>query len=147
MQAVSKLASLITFAGALLLVVVASLLTFGPAAQRLLYLQALIASAVTVLCFMGGIHWGIALSIAESAPHSAKSLLLLSIIPVLLCLPLLFIESARWQLLMSLSLFALGWMIDGLLYMQNLIPRWFFRLRCIAAPVAVLSLAAALFSY
>jgi len=103
-------------------------------------LRAIAGYSAVVLSFLAGIQWGLALSINEDAPTSARNLFLLSVASSLMAWGLLFIDAAGTRLLCTIALFCLVWLIDGLLRLQKLIPHWFFRLRSAATGVAITSL-------
>ena len=69
---------------------------------------------------------------------------LLSVVPSLLSWAMLFIDANGARIIVAIFLFAFVWVIDALLHLQELIPKWFFRLRCIVSPIVIGSLAAAL---
>jgi hypothetical protein len=110
--------------------------------EKSLLLRAIAGYSAVVLSFLAGIQWGLALSINEDAPASARSLFLLSVAASLMAWGLLFVQAAGTMLLCAIALFCLAWIVDGLLRLQKLIPHWFFRLRSIATFVAIASLLA-----
>jgi len=144
MQLTPRLALLLSLAGALPFIAGAAVLWAGPAAYAPAALQAIITYAAVILSFLGGIQWGIGVSVSESAPRSAQSLFLLSVVPSLLSWAMLFIDGAGARLLVAIFLFGFVWVIDALLHLQKLIPNWFFRLRCIITSIVIVSLLAAL---
>jgi hypothetical protein len=93
--------------------------------------------AAVILSFLGGIQWGLGVSIAETAPLSAQTLFGLSIVPSLLAWAMLFVPQANAQVMVAISLFGFVWMVDAMLFLQKLIPQWFFRLRCIITAIVV----------
>lgn len=136
---------LLSLAGALPFLFCAGMMAFVPADERHAYLRAMIAYAAVILSFLGGIQWGTALSIAASAPRSATTLFILSIVPSLLAWAVLLIEADHRRIFLAIFLFGLVWAIDALLYLQKLIPRWFFQLRCGITPVVIACLTSTLF--
>jgi uncharacterized membrane protein YhdT len=139
-----RLALTLSLLGALPFIAGAATLWFGPATYAAPILQALITYAAVALSFLGGIQWGIGVSVSETAPMSAQSLFLLSVVPSILGWAMLFIAAPGAQLIVAIFLFSFVWLIDALLHLQKLIPTWFFRLRCIVTPIVIASLAAAL---
>ena len=144
MQLTPRLALILSLAGALPFIAGAAVLWAGPAVYASSALQAIITYAAVILSFLGGIQWGIGVSVAETAPRSAQSLFLLSVVPSLLSWAMLFIDGAGARLLVAIFLFGFVWVIDALLHLQKLIPNWFFRLRCIITSIVIVSLLAAL---
>ena len=96
--------------------------------------------AAVILSFLGGIQWGIGISIAESAPRSAQTLFMLSIVPSLLACALLFVAQPNSRVLVAIFLFGFVWVVDALLCLQKLIPVWFFSLRCVVTAIVITSL-------
>jgi hypothetical protein len=139
-----QLALLLTLAGALPFVAGAATLWFGPAAYSPLVLQGIVTYAAVILSFLGGIQWGVGVSISDAAPKSAQSLFLLSVVPSILAWCTLFIDANNVKLIVAVFLFCFVWAVDALLHMQKLIPGWFFRVRSIITPLVVASLFAAL---
>jgi Protein of unknown function (DUF3429) len=78
------LARALTLAGAIPFVALALAVWIAPAAYHAQVGNALIAYAAVILSFLGGIQWGGAVALAESAPKSAQTMWLLSVIPSLL---------------------------------------------------------------
>ncbi len=138
------LALILSLAGTLPFIAGAATLWFGPAAYAAPALHAIITYAAVILSFLGGIQWGIGVSVSETAPKSAQSLFLLSVVPSLLSWAMLFIDTSAARLIVSIFLFGFVWLIDGLLHLQKLIPNWFFRLRSIITPIVIASLTAVL---
>ena len=104
----------------------------------------LVTYVAVVLSFLGGIQWGIALSIHDTAPQSANRLFILSIIPALLGWGSLWLNSPSQQLGAGIVVLALAWTLDALLRVRDLLPAWYFRLRGVATLIVGVSLAAAL---
>jgi len=139
-----RLPLLLSLAGSLPFIVAAATLWLGPAAFAASAQRALITYAAVILSFLGGIQWGIGVSVSEAAPKSAQSLFLLAVVPALLSWAMLFIGAPGSRLIVAIFLFCFVWLIDALLHLQKLIPNWFFRLRCIISPIVIASLMAAL---
>ena len=147
MQFTPKLALALSIAGTVPFVACAGYISFGGPEYQGLFLQLITAYSTAVLSFLGGIQWGIGLSVCETAPKSAQSLFLLSVVPLLLSWAMLFIDAAGSRLIVAIFLFGFVWVIDALLHLQKLIPNWFFRLRCIITPIVIASLTAALLRF
>ena len=139
-----RLPLLLGMAGTLPFVAGVAVVWFGPVAYANTALQAICTYAAIVLSFLGGIQWGIGVSVFESAPKSAQSLFLLSVVPSLLAWAMLFIDASGARLIVAIFLFGFVWAIDALLHLQKLIPNWFFRLRCVMTPIVIASLTVAL---
>ena len=142
-----RLPLVLGLAGTLPFIAGTAILWLGPAAYAPPALQGLIAWAAVTLSFLGGIQWGIGISVSEAAPKSAQSMFLLSIVPSLLSWAMLFIDAAGARLIVAIFLFGFVWVIDALLQLQKLIPNWFFRQRCIITPIVIASLLAALIRF
>ena len=105
----------------------------------------LLTYATVIISFLGGIHLGVALT-QQSVNRSITNLLVAeSIWPSLIAWGLLYTTEMHIQLLILTLLYALMWAIDSLLYNNNLLPQWFFNLRCIITPIVVVSLYVAYF--
>lgn len=139
-----RLPLLLSLLGTLPFIAASALVWLGPTTHTAIALQALVTYAAVILSFLGGIQWGIGISVCESAPKSAHSLFLLSVVPSLLSWAMLFIDAASAKLIVAVCLFGFVWVIDALLLLQKLIPSWFFRLRCIVTSIVIASLLAAL---
>ncbi|MBL0123513.1 MAG: DUF3429 domain-containing protein [Betaproteobacteria bacterium] len=139
-----RLPHLLGLAGTFPFIAGAATLWFGPSAYAAPALQAIITYAAIILSFLGGIQWGTGVSVSETAPKSARTLFLLSVVPSLLSWAMLFLDTPAARLIVAIFLFGFVWLIDALLHLQKLIPHWFFRLRSIITPVVIASLTAAL---
>lgn len=106
--------------------------------------QALATYSAVTLSFLGGIQWGTGLGVSDVSPRSARSLFLLSVAPPILGWVMLCLEDAGTRFIVAVFLFGFAWAIDALLYLQKLLPPWFFRVRSMATAIVVLSLLAAL---
>ena len=124
-------ARLLTFAGVIPFVALLVLLFVGDLTQRVLYLQLLTTYAAVILSFLGGIQWGIGLSVTDSAPRSAQTLFYLSVVPSLLAWTMLMIPHPTSRVLVAIFIFGFVWIIDTLLNLQKLIPAWFYKLRTV----------------
>ncbi|MDX2218791.1 MAG: DUF3429 domain-containing protein [Burkholderiales bacterium] len=112
-----------------------SLVAGGPFHQTIAVVM-LVTYAAVILSFLGGIHWGLALKIMDSAPTSASRLFVLSVLPALAAWAVLFlVADPRWQLVGMFVILLAVWALDGLLSVQGIIPRWFFRLRSLITAI------------
>jgi hypothetical protein len=134
----------LTLAGAIPFAGLALAVWIAPAEYHAQAGNALIAYAAVILSFLGGIQWGGAVALAESAPKSAQTMWLLSVIPSLLAWAMLFVPGSGARVIVAICLFAFVWIIDALLHLQKLIPNWFFRLRTLITAIVVSSLLIAL---
>ena len=133
-------ARLLTFGGVIPFVALLVLMLVGDLAQQGLYIQLLTTYAAVILSFLGGIQWGIGLSIAESAPRSAQTLFYLSVVPSLLAWTMLMIPHPTSRVLVAIFIFGFVWIIDTLLNLQKLIPAWFYKLRTIITGTVISTL-------
>lgn len=134
----------LTFAGAIPFIAACAALWFAPPAYRGFVSQALAAYAAVILSFLGGIQWGIAISVLDAAPRSARTMFALSVIPSLLAWAVLLLPAARERVLVAIVLFAFVWVIDAMLHLQKLIPAWFFKLRGVISATVMGTLVMAL---
>ncbi|MFN7220860.1 MAG: DUF3429 domain-containing protein, partial [Burkholderiales bacterium] len=100
-------------------------------------------AAIIVSC-LGGIQWGLGVATESEQPQTANSLFLLSVVPSLLAWALLFLPSNTSKVIVALFLVGLVWIVDALLHLQQVIPAWFFRLRCVISAVVMISLTVAM---
>lgn len=138
------LARALTLAGAIPFAGLALAVWIAPSEYHVQAGNALIAYAAIILSFLGGIQWGGAVALAESAPKSAQTMWLLSVIPSLLAWAMLFVPGSGARVIVAICLFAFVWVVDALLHLQKLIPNWFFRLRTLITAIVVSSLLIAL---
>ncbi len=144
----ARTASLLTYAGAIPFVACTAVLVFarplGLVEYRPFALQALASYAAIIVSFLGGIQWGIGVATEGEQPQTANSLFLLSVVPSLLAWALLFLPSNSSKVIVALFLVGLVWIVDALLHLQQVIPAWFFRLRCKISAIVMISLAVAM---
>lgn len=136
-----RLAYLLALAGAIPFISAAGIVSLGAVEYQPLAVQGATTYAAVILSFLGGIQWGIGLSLTSDAPRSAQTLLLLSVVPSLLAWALLFVAQPNARVLVAIFLFGFVWVVDALLSLQKLIPPWFFRLRCIVTAAVIASMA------
>lgn len=110
-----------------------------------LVMQLLLTYATVIVSFLSGIHLGVALT-SHTEHRFINNLLIVECVwPSLIAWGMLFLAPVHIQLLALTLLYSLMWAIDSLLYNNNLIPQWFFNLRCIITPIVVVSLYVAYF--
>jgi uncharacterized membrane protein YhdT len=114
-------------------------------ADNKLVIQLLLTYAAVIMSFLGGIHLGVALTQYAHQPRISKLLIAESIWPSLITWGLLYTTQVHIQLLVLTILYALMWAIDSLLYNNDIIPQWFFNLRCVITPIVMVSLYVAYF--
>lgn len=105
----------------------------------------LLSYSVVILSFLGGVHWGIAVSHYTHDKRIANSLIAESIIPSIIAWAALFHADVHIQLLVLTVLYTCIWAIDSMLMARGIIPVWFFEIRCMITPIMVVSLYIAYF--
>ena len=133
---------MLTLAGAVPFVAAAAAAFLLPPVHHARLVYAASTYAAVILSFLGGIQWGLGVSLSATAPRSARTLFLVSITVSLAGWCLLFIDLAWLRLTCAAGLFVCVWAIDGLLRLQSLIPAWFVRLRSLAIAIVVSALLA-----
>lgn len=141
LTAAPRLAWILTLSGAIPFVAASIGAFVLPQEQHPRLLYASSTYAAIILSFLGGIQWGLGVTLNDVAPRSARTLFLISVSVSLAGWFVLFIDSAAWRLATAAGLFACVWAIDGLLRLQSLIPAWFFRLRSTVTVIVVCALA------
>ncbi len=122
-------------AGLLPFVVGAVGLWFFPSAWFGLAALGLLAYAAVIVSFLGGIHWGLAMPLAQVKKR--RSLLIWGVLPSLLAWAALLLNSAWGLLLMAASLL-LCYVVDCQIYRSLRLGGW-LGLRALLTFVAVLS--------
>jgi len=108
-------------------------------------IHALLSYSTVILSFMGGVHWGIAVSSYSHDRRVANLLVAESVLPSILAWGVLLHAGTHIQLLVLTVLFTFVWAIDSVLVGRKIIPLWFFEIRCIITPIVVVSLYVAYF--
>ena len=108
-------------------------------------MAALLVYIAVFTSFLGGIHWGIAINQYNRNRKIANLLTLESMLPVIIAWGVLFFNDTNMQLLALALLYAFMWAVDSILYNLDIIPQWFFNLRCVVTPIVVVSLYVAYF--
>lgn len=145
-----RVANFLACAGTIPFVVAAFILLFGNmlgmGMLRPLAAQGITTYTAIIVSFLGGIQWGLGIATYEQQPQTARSLFTLSVVPSLLAWAMLFLPASTSRIVVAIFLVGFVWIIDSLLYLQKVIPPWFFKLRCIVSGVVIMSLIAALVS-
>jgi hypothetical protein len=144
MNANSAWARWLTFAGAIPFIACSAALWLAPNQYRSFTVNILTAYAAVILSFLGGVQWGMAINLIDTAPKSARNIFLLSVVPSLLAWAMLLLPEPKTRILVAIFLFAFVWVIDALLNVQKLIPPWFFKLRSMITAIVIASLAVAI---
>ena len=108
-------------------------------------IHTLLTYSAVILSFLGGIHWGIAVSSYSHDKKTANMLITESVLPSILAWGVLLHAPLHIQLLVLTVLFTFVWAIDSVLVGRKIVPLWFFEIRCIITPVVVVSLYVAYF--
>lgn len=141
----NRLPLILTLAGGVPFVALGAAIALGGFADARQALGILLIYAAVILSFLGGIHWGFAVHQYSANRPIANLLIAESVLPSLVAWGVLLYPDRYVQLLVFTVLYTLTWAIDSLLYNNNLMPQWFFNLRCIITPVVVVSLYVAYF--
>lgn len=105
----------------------------------------LLSYSTVILSFLGGIHWGVAVSNYAHNKRIANLLILESVFPTICAWAVLLNAPLHVQLLVLTVLFTFVWAIDSVLVGRKIIPLWFFEIRCVITPIVVVSLYVAYF--
>jgi uncharacterized membrane protein YhdT len=108
-------------------------------------IRSLLSYSAVILSFMGGIHWGVAVTSYAHDRRVANLLIAESVVPSTLAWAALFHTELHIQLLVLTLLFTFVWAIDSILVGKKILPGWFFEIRCIITPIVVVSLYVAYF--
>lgn len=108
-------------------------------------IHTLLTYSAIILSFLGGVHWGIAVSNYSHDRRTANMLIGESVVPSILAWGVLLHTPLHIQLLVLTVLFIFVWAIDSVLVGRKIIPLWFFEIRCILTPIVVVSLYVAYF--
>jgi SAM-dependent methyltransferase len=90
-----------------------------------------------IIAFLAGIHWACFLFFANTCP---RPLLLTSNLVALLAWLGLLAPQAPWSMLLHILCFLYLLVLDHRLQQAGILPAWFYRLRCRATSIVVLSL-------
>ncbi len=118
----------LTFAGVIPFLLLTILLYNHWVAQSKV-LAMLFSYAAVILTFLGGIQWGIGIVRLDANTLKFKHLFTLSILPSLAAWLLLLIDFPKLQLIGFIISFVSVLVIDTLLTLKDIMPRWFLLLR------------------
>jgi len=133
----------LTLSGAIPFITCSAALWLAPPAYRAFATTVLTSYAAVILSFLGGIQWGLAVNLIDTAPKSARTMFLLSVVPSLLAWAMLLLPASSSRIIVAMCLFAFVWVVDALLNLQKLIPAWYFKLRSIITVIVITSMAMA----
>ena len=91
-----------------------------------LVVQALLAYGATILSFLGGVHWGLAIKIPPG--DGLKARLVLSVLPSLVAWVALLVGGAQGLMLLALAIAAMLW-VDLRATRLGHAPLWYPKLR------------------
>ena len=111
-----------------------------------LMMELLLTYAAMIISFLGGIHLGVAVSQRSGRSVMVNLVIVESIWPSIIAWGLLYTAEMHVQLLVLTLLYVLMLAIDSLLYSNNLVPQWFYNIRCVITPIVVVSLYVAYFA-
>lgn len=140
-----RLALFLTLAGGVPFVALSVMIALHSFSDVKQALDWLLVYAAVILSFMGGTHWGFAVHQYSANRPVANLLIAESILPSLVAWGVLLYPDYYIRLLVFTLLYTFTWGIDSLLYNNNLMPQWFFNIRCIITPIVVVALYVAYF--
>lgn len=145
LRELQPLSSRLGYFGLIPFVSLAAAAVFAPASLRSLASEALLAYGATILSFLGGIYWGLA--IASSSARSAPLLLFLSVgvTPQLLGWAALLVSAQAGFVLTAAGLLALL-LADRAAVKYGLAPGWFLHLRWPLSGAAAMAMFAGAFA-
>ncbi len=135
-----RLPLILTLAGGLPFVALSLMVSMHWFSDAKAVLSFLLSYAAVIISFLGGVHWGFAVQHFHRNRSIANLLLATSVVPPLIAWGILLYPDHYAQLLVLTLLYSFMWAIDSLLYNNDLMPQWFFNIRCIITPVVVVSL-------
>lgn len=123
----APLARRLGLAGLLPFVATLAAAWWAPPFWQVLAIQAFLAYGAVILSFLGGVHWGLALTAPREAPRARRQRLLAGVLPSLVAWPAVLIDAllGAWLLaggFVALRAFEAGPGAAGL-------PAWYRRLR------------------
>lgn len=129
--------------GAVPFVITALVAAFGPENWSAWAAYALACYGAVILSFLGGIHWGLAISNSGTARISAERLCW-SVVPSLIAWSALLLPLFAGMMTLAAA-FALALFVDLNTTTRALVPSWFPRLRTGLTIAVIASLAVGLF--
>jgi len=135
-------AAILGMLGLIPFVGLAGLALLSGGSLRALAMEALAAYGATILSFLGGVYWGLALSGENAARPGLTGRLILGVLPQLVGWVAVLLPFRGGQALTALAL--LAWLLVERQAMRHgLAPAWFLHLRAPLSLAAAVSLAAA----
>lgn len=128
------------FVGLIPFIGLATAAAFGPEELQAAANPALLAYGATILSFLGGIHWGLALARADLSMPDALTMLGVGVLPQLLGWVALLVPVSLGHVLCASGL-ALFLVADHTALRQGLAPAWFMQLRWPLSCAAALAMA------
>ncbi|MFC0268711.1 DUF3429 domain-containing protein [Kushneria aurantia] len=132
----APLAWLLGAAGLIPFIGLAALVMLGDARWQAVALQAFLYYSAVILSFLGGVHWGVAMSLDREGSHAFNSRLLVAMAPSLLAWPALMLD-AQFGLLALM----IGFLLIRLYEAQGdsiaRLPAWYTALRTLLTVVVV----------
>ena len=111
-------------------------------APRMFVVHALVAYGATILSFLGGVHWGLAIGSQSGADHPEfRTRLIVSVIPSLAAWPALLAPETTGLLMLAAAVAAMLW-VDVEATRLGHAPQWYPKLRI---PLTCVVVAALLF--
>ena len=116
---------------------------FLDGAPRMFVVHALVAYGATILSFLGGVHWGLAIGSQSGADHPEfRARLILSVIPSLAAWAALLFPEQPGLLILAAAIAAMLW-VDLRATRRGHAPQWYLKLRL---PLSCVVVAALLFA-
>lgn len=116
----------------------ASLVLLGSATWQAFALQAFLYYSAVILSFLGGVHWGVAMSLDEEGSTPFNARMLVAMAPSLLAWPALMLTPV-----FSLVALMIGFLVIRLYEAQGdsvaRLPAWYTSLRTLLTVVVVIS--------
>lgn len=113
----------------------------SPPAELVGVLRSQVHYAAAILTFVGALHWGVTIASPSIVDGRAVTRLLWSVIPSVFCwVVTLYPTDVGLPLLFAGLLVALA--VDGLLYRDTPVPRWFLTLRTVLSAGALAAVGA-----
>jgi predicted lysophospholipase L1 biosynthesis ABC-type transport system permease subunit len=126
--------------GAVPFIGLAGMLPFLTGSPRIFISHALVAYGATILSFLGGVHWGLAIGSPDnSGREKLPARLILSVIPSLAGWAALLVADATGLLILALAIAMMLW-VDLRATRLNEAPSWYPKLRIPLTCVVVATL-------